>query len=337
MGGVRRMLNGHHQSPDLQVVLDKFIKIYVLCPTCALPEIGLKGQKREGIIKGKCNACGFDDVLKPASEHRFASAALKSLCETAGKGGSSKQDRRAKKQQKAQNGGGGSDESDDLDNDDLDMSDFDSDEDGKSKKKKKEKKEKKDKKEKKKGKTNNDSDDDESTNSEEEGSKVSSPEIKELVNTVGSQIKAEGVENEIEKITDELRLQGISLHLPKKMLSFVMWESFFGTDSEVEIGLKGVRSQGKLIQSMVKGLKLGVPDIMWGLEVFTAEHDTVKALAGVAKSLYELEIFDEKNFLPYYNSKDAGGNPGHEEVHKALKPFAEWLQDDSDSDSDDSD
>merc|ERR1712194_319974 len=144
--------------------------------------------------------------------------------------------------------------------------------------------------------------DDESTNSSDDSSKVSSPEIKELINSVGSQIKSENIdEGEISKITEELR------------------------------------QQGKLIQNMVKGLKLVIADIMWGLEVFTAEHDTVKSLAGVAKALYDLEIFDEKNFLPYYNSKPEHNNAGHEEVHKALQPFAEWLEDDSDSDDSDSD
>lgn len=58
----------------------------------------------------------------------------------------------------------------------------------------------------------------------------------------------------------------------------------------------------------------------------------------VCKALYDMDVIDEENFLPYYaDSKANKGNPGHDVVHKVLKSFVEWLKDNSSSDDSDSD
>merc|ERR1719357_1397354 len=35
----RAIVNGAHDAPDLAVVLNKFIEMYILCQTCGLPEL----------------------------------------------------------------------------------------------------------------------------------------------------------------------------------------------------------------------------------------------------------------------------------------------------------
>merc|ERR1712032_350724 len=37
--GERAIVNGHHDAPALQELVDKFIVKYVLCDNCSLPEI----------------------------------------------------------------------------------------------------------------------------------------------------------------------------------------------------------------------------------------------------------------------------------------------------------
>lgn len=58
----------------------------------------------------------------------------------------------------------------------------------------------------------------------------------------------------------------------------------------------------------------------------------------VLKALYDLDLVDEENFLPYYNDSKANkGHSGHDDVHKVIAPFAQWLENNSDSDGSDSD
>ena len=66
------LINGSHDAEQMQKLLDKFIKKYVLCPKCHLPEIHGKvrvGKKNE--IKSTCRSCGA--TCKLDSEHSFAS------------------------------------------------------------------------------------------------------------------------------------------------------------------------------------------------------------------------------------------------------------------------
>ena len=65
------LINGSHKVETMQEVLDKFIRKYVLCPKCHIPEIHGKiriGKKNE--IKCTCRSCGATSKLD--SEHNFA-------------------------------------------------------------------------------------------------------------------------------------------------------------------------------------------------------------------------------------------------------------------------
>merc|ERR1712083_498611 len=59
--GERAVVNGHHDTPVFQELLDKFIHKYVLCQNCSLPEIDLVIKKGE--ITAKCAACGWSGDL----------------------------------------------------------------------------------------------------------------------------------------------------------------------------------------------------------------------------------------------------------------------------------
>jgi translation initiation factor 5 len=51
------VVNGEFDTPTMDALLDEFVKKWVLCPGCALPETDLSVKK--GLIFVDCNACGF--------------------------------------------------------------------------------------------------------------------------------------------------------------------------------------------------------------------------------------------------------------------------------------
>ena len=67
------LINGSHTVDKMQEVLDKFIKKYVLCPKCKLPEIHgkISIKKEKGEIRCLCRSCGA--LSKLDSTHDFAS------------------------------------------------------------------------------------------------------------------------------------------------------------------------------------------------------------------------------------------------------------------------
>jgi translation initiation factor 5 len=69
----RAVVNGAHQTKDLQNLLGKFIDIFVLCPNCKLPETVMSVKK--GTIRVDCAACGYNDALK--TDHKLTTYILK--------------------------------------------------------------------------------------------------------------------------------------------------------------------------------------------------------------------------------------------------------------------
>merc|ERR1712176_422432 len=67
--GERVVVNGHHDTPVFQKLVDKFIEKYVLCMGCNLPEIDMVVNKK-GLIVAKCKACGWDGELD--NRHKLA-------------------------------------------------------------------------------------------------------------------------------------------------------------------------------------------------------------------------------------------------------------------------
>lgn len=54
-------VNGAHNTATLDRLLDVFIKKYVLCTECKLPETDLSVKRRS--IYSNCNACGNTSIL----------------------------------------------------------------------------------------------------------------------------------------------------------------------------------------------------------------------------------------------------------------------------------
>ena len=59
----RYIVNGSHDSNKLQLLLDGFIKRFVLCSQCDNPETVLFPNEKKGIIKQTCKACGYQGLV----------------------------------------------------------------------------------------------------------------------------------------------------------------------------------------------------------------------------------------------------------------------------------
>lgn len=95
----RAIVNGAHTAQDLATILDKFVSLFVQCPTCRLPEIKWIVKKND--IDVDCAACGFNGRLP--TNHKLVGYILKHR--TAGKeskGAISVKDKRKLKQQQQQ-------------------------------------------------------------------------------------------------------------------------------------------------------------------------------------------------------------------------------------------
>lgn len=97
----RSVVNGAHTAPDLQKLLEKYIDVFILCPTCRLPEI--KWEVKKGNIKIDCAACGHNGVIN--SGHKLVSYVTKNHKDLHSKGGEDgkkdkKKDKKDKKKDK---------------------------------------------------------------------------------------------------------------------------------------------------------------------------------------------------------------------------------------------
>ncbi len=61
----RLVLKGSFSQRDLADSLEKYIKHFVLCDRCGLPETKYRASKR---IKKKCNACGYKSTVETSDK-----------------------------------------------------------------------------------------------------------------------------------------------------------------------------------------------------------------------------------------------------------------------------
>jgi translation initiation factor 5 len=64
----KAIINGHHSKDIINLNLEKFINMFILCPKCSLPECDFNGKKLN------CRACGCISSLK---NHKLTSFILK--------------------------------------------------------------------------------------------------------------------------------------------------------------------------------------------------------------------------------------------------------------------
>merc|ERR1712129_202518 len=53
------IVHGVHQTKELQVMLKKFVKEFILCPKCKLPELQFKVHQKKNVLLQKCASCGW--------------------------------------------------------------------------------------------------------------------------------------------------------------------------------------------------------------------------------------------------------------------------------------
>lgn len=58
-------ITGHYSEKQIQDKINLYNKLYVLCPTCGLPELTpeIIGKKKRKFIQVKCSACGSTNKL----------------------------------------------------------------------------------------------------------------------------------------------------------------------------------------------------------------------------------------------------------------------------------
>jgi len=92
----RAVINGRHDQPDLEKILDKFIDLYVLCPNCKYPETRMSCKKSRILVD--CAACGYNGELKHVN--KMQAFILKQPPNSKKDGGKEKDKKRKKKDKK---------------------------------------------------------------------------------------------------------------------------------------------------------------------------------------------------------------------------------------------
>lgn len=131
----------------------------------------------------------------------------------------------------------------------------------------------------------------------------------------------------------QARLLSLSQQLEKKIQCFVVLEALF---AESGLTAKTVSDKSDYLTTFLKDNSVAIKPLFWGLELFAFRHqDDLKKFPLVCKALYDLDVLEKENFLPYWEGGGNHANPGHEMVRKQIASFAEWLAADSSSDESD--
>ncbi|XP_048734668.1 eukaryotic translation initiation factor 5-like [Ostrea edulis] len=98
----RFIVNGSHDASKLQLLLDGFIKRFVLCPECSNPETQLNCSQKKQTISQRCIACGNTGMID--MRHKLTTFILKNPPDQDPAATPTKQTKKDKKKNKAVNG-----------------------------------------------------------------------------------------------------------------------------------------------------------------------------------------------------------------------------------------
>lgn len=90
----RAVVNGAHQTNDMQAILTRFIAKFILCAGCGLPEI--KREVKRGTIRTDCAACGAANEI--GGNHKLIGYIVKNAGDTSKK--KKKKEKKEKKEDK---------------------------------------------------------------------------------------------------------------------------------------------------------------------------------------------------------------------------------------------
>merc|ERR1712087_361573 len=80
--GERAVVNGHHDTPIFQKLVDDFVEKYVLCMRCHLPEIDMVVDKK-GLVAATCKACNWKGNWTIVTNWRLTSLRILRVPESA--------------------------------------------------------------------------------------------------------------------------------------------------------------------------------------------------------------------------------------------------------------
>ncbi|EEA07064.1 eukaryotic translation initiation factor 5, putative [Cryptosporidium muris RN66] len=316
----KSIVNGAHQQPDLQRLMDKFILMYVLCPNCELPEIDLSVKKER--VSCKCNACGHTGLLD--NNHKITTYISKNppggIDSTMGSSSKSKKDRRDKEKDRDKN----SDQSNSVLNKNS----------GETYEKTSKSKIKKKKNKKSSG---------ESCLCEKESLTFDSQEIADVVERLNNYILKNNETMTVDDFFSELRVLQVSQDFDANLRFYVALVAFFGLNEVIDPKVFKLRTP--FISRVVDG-SLRSNAILSIFETYCVERNphTLVTYPYLLQQLYDSDILSERSILKYYQ-RDSPTSSGSycssfetfEKAKLACKPFIEWLLDGSDDDDDNDD
>lgn len=368
--GERAVIRGAHETKVFQALLDKFIKKYVLCPSCDLPEILLRIKKDR--ISAKCAACGWSGEVD--NSNRLAAFITKNPPD--GNGGVVSAAERAKKHKKKKPEDDDEvgimeekEEKKDKQNERSEKKEK-HDDDGqvrmkKDKQERKEKKEKRDKKEEeeeqkinkkekrekretkvKKEEKDGKVDGDLEVDMASKDGKVSKPsfvfaakdgavfqfddEIKSTIRSLTYFVDSKDGTPTVSGFFEEVRALQVTKVFDHNVRLYVVLEALFRDSMDA----KSVRAKTKLLDKFITNGSLETRDILWAFGAYLEANkgwDAARCFPPVVKGLYDEDWCTEKGLLSYYNNNEGNREPGFERAKVAVQPLLTWLAQDADN------
>jgi len=359
--GERAIVNGHHDTPIFQTMLDKFIEKYVLCENCHLPEIDMNVKR--GTIIAKCAACGWAGDLD--NNHKIAAFVSKNPPDQSGLGivnlaveGSkdmkSKEEKRKEREEKRKAKADGGDGEDGAEEEDDEAKEKRRAERRAKKEASGEKKEKKersgDKKERSGEKKSSSKKEEKPAESEDSGDAKGGDDeddvlydseiVKEVIKVMKEFIESKNKSGKVkpDDIFEELRMHQLRIGVKlfdHKIRFYVALESLMPSGA---MDAKEITEHKQVLDKILESPKIPASDVLWGFDAYLSQNEkSVRSYPMVLKVIYDEEWATEEELTKYYTDDEGAGEPGFEAAKKSGEPFLKWLATAEASDDDDED